>query len=69
MKCPRCGNDAMVINSRPISKGKARRRRYLCPSCQMRFRTYEMLQEDIIKIKRNASDAMKIAGAEDDVKE
>ena len=60
MKCPRCNEDALVINSRPISKGKARRRRYSCPSCGLRFRTYEMLHEDLIKIKRNASNALKI---------
>lgn len=62
MKCPRCGRNAMVINSRPIRKGKARRRRYSCPSCNMRFRTYEMTQEDLIKIKRSASDSLNIPG-------
>ena len=62
MKCPRCGEGAMVINSRPIRKGKARRRRYSCPRCNMRFRTYEILQEDLIKIKRNASSSFKIPG-------
>lgn len=62
MKCPKCGADAMVINSRPIRKGKARRRRYLCTSCNARFRTYEMSQEDLLKMKLNASDSIKIPG-------
>ncbi len=41
MKCPSCGEDTRVTNSRPAS-GTVRRRRQ-CSSCEKRFSSIELI--------------------------
>lgn len=40
MKCPECGKNTRVINSRPTGGNRVIRRRH-CPGCRHRFSTYE----------------------------
>ena len=58
MKCPRCGGDTAVKDSRPVvhfGRSSIRRRRY-CTSteCEMRFQTVELMVG-----LGNVSDALK----------
>lgn len=42
MRCPECGHDdSRVIDSRPVERGAAIRRRRVCEVCEARFTTYE----------------------------
>lgn len=46
MKCPFCGNiETRVINSRPAGGGENIRRRRLCPVCEGRFTTFEVVEK------------------------
>lgn len=55
MRCPFCGNPkTKVIDSRAADEGGAIRRRRQCPSCGMRFTTFERREKvEVTIIKRN----------------
>ena len=57
MKCPYCSSVlSKVLNSRPVEETNSIRRRRQCEECEMRFTTYERVEEiPIIVIKRNQS--------------
>ncbi|MCL2394622.1 MAG: transcriptional regulator NrdR [Acidimicrobiaceae bacterium] len=66
MRCPRCSAlDDKVVDSRAVEDGSAIRRRRECLTCQMRFTTYERLDEvPMVVVKRSGQrepfDASKI---------
>ena len=46
MRCPYCGSlDDKVIESRTMANGETIRRRRECMSCEMRFTSYERIEE------------------------
>ena len=46
MKCPNCGTiETRVVDSRIAEDGDTVRRRRECPECQIRFTTYERMEE------------------------
>lgn len=48
--CPQCGNvKSYVIDVRSRKDGSARRRRYQCNRCQLRYTTYEVRAEEYEK--------------------
>ncbi len=47
-RCPFCGEDTKVIDSRP-SEGKKRRRRE-CSKCGKRFTTYEIVEKPVLMV-------------------
>ncbi len=55
MKCPYCSSAlSKVLNSRPVEETNSIRRRRQCEECEMRFTTYERVEEiPIIVVKRN----------------
>jgi len=55
MKCPHCGSlDDKVIDSRSLANGEAIRRRRECLSCNLRFTSYERIEEKpLMVIKRD----------------
>lgn len=57
MKCPYCGqSDTGVVDSRLTARDAAVRRRRECPSCRMRFTTYERFESPVITVvKRDGS--------------
>lgn len=44
MNCTKCGKATRVINSRPVKRNGVRRRR-LCMTCEHRFTTVEVVDE------------------------
>lgn len=51
MKCPYCGSfNDHVIDSRPIERSSAVRRRRLCRDCKKRYTTYERLEDFTIMV-------------------
>ena len=44
MKCPHCGNESKVIDSRPFPENASIKRRRECLACQARFTTYEVIE-------------------------
>lgn len=66
MKCPKCGYlDTSVVDSRMSKDGHAIRRRRLCPKCNMRFTTYERLENMVTMVikkdnRREPFDRLKI---------
>ncbi len=53
MRCPRCGHvESKVIDSRTLRDGEAIRRRRECEDCQLRFTTYERVEESLTVIKK-----------------
>ncbi len=57
MKCPHCGfEESKVIDSRPIDDNSSIRRRRECLKCQVRFTTYEVIENiQPIVIKKDGS--------------
>ena len=55
MKCPHCGSlDDKVIDSRSLANGDAIRRRRECLSCNLRFTSYERIEEKpLMVVKRD----------------
>ncbi|MFZ3110284.1 MAG: transcriptional regulator NrdR [Rectinemataceae bacterium] len=55
MKCPHCGSlDDKVIDSRSLANGEAIRRRRECLSCNLRFTSYERIEEKpLMVVKRD----------------
>jgi len=46
MKCPMCGaRTTQVLDSRQTDHGAAVRRRRCCPKCDVRFTTYERIEQ------------------------
>lgn len=51
MKCPFCqAEDSRVIDSRPISEGRAIRRRRECIACNRRFTTFEEVEQSTMMV-------------------
>ena len=56
MVCPYCDKDETnVIDSRKNNDGKSIRRRRECPSCKIRFTTYEKAEIELVVLKRNGN--------------
>lgn len=55
MKCPNCQHKGTkVIDSRPLEKDSAIRRRRVCPNCNYRFTTFERIErQPLLVIKRD----------------
>lgn len=45
MKCPKCGSETYIYNSRSAYGGTNRRRSRKCEKCGHRFTTYETIAE------------------------
>ncbi|MCX7713633.1 MAG: transcriptional regulator NrdR [Chthoniobacterales bacterium] len=53
MQCPKCKHiDTKVIDSRPVRAGQSIRRRRICPNCNFRFTTYEILEAHQIRVDK-----------------
>lgn len=52
MKCPYCGGESSVIDSRASADGVRRRRE--CPECKRRFTTYERIGEPNLKVTKRS---------------
>ncbi|MBI2299613.1 MAG: transcriptional repressor NrdR [Armatimonadetes bacterium] len=52
MKCPVCGEDSKVLDSRPAEDGESIRRRRECadPGCRTRFTTYERIEQRFLVV-------------------
>ena len=57
MRCPQCGNrDSRVVDSRDLDDSATIRRRRECPSCSMRFTTYERIEAArLVVLKRDGT--------------
>ena len=44
MKCPSCGLESRVVDSRPVEEDNSIRRRRECTECRLRFTTYEIVE-------------------------
>lgn len=56
MVCPYCDKDETnVIDSRKNNDGKSIRRRRECPTCKIRFTTYEKAEIELVVLKRNGN--------------
>ena len=57
MKCPACGSaESKVIDSRPVEESNSIRRRRECQDCQLRFTTYEFIEElQAVVVKKNGT--------------
>jgi len=54
MKCPVCGyKKVKVTDSRPYSNGLKIKRVKRCPSCHVRFDTYERIDTESIREKKS----------------
>ena len=54
MRCPRCGDNDRVLESRQSSSGTSIRRRRECSDCSYRFTSYERIEErPLMVIKRS----------------
>lgn len=55
MKCPYCGCESKVLESRHTEEGSIRRRRE-CTSCTKRFNTFEKIEEPpLVVVKKDGS--------------
>jgi transcriptional repressor NrdR len=58
MRCPFCGHDEQVKDSRPTEDNSAIRRRRFCPACGSRFTTFERVQlRELVVVKKNGQRA------------
>ena len=56
MVCPYCNKEETnVIDSRKNNDGKSIRRRRECPTCKIRFTTYEKAEIELVVLKRNGN--------------
>ena len=56
MVCPYCDKvETNVIDSRKNNDGKSIRRRRECPSCEIRFTTYEKAEIEQVVLKNNGN--------------
>lgn len=56
MKCPFCGGESKVLESRHADEGTAVRRRRECLACSRRFSTYEKVEEQpLVVIKKSGN--------------
>ena len=54
MKCPYCGSESKVLDTRTLNEGATIKRRRECLECQKRFNTFEVLESvQIFVIKKN----------------
>ena len=52
MKCPKCGYlNYIVVDSRLTMDDTARRRRLRCKSCEFRWTTLELREEEYVKLR------------------
>jgi len=51
LKCPKCKNATIIIDSR--DSGERIRRRHKCRSCSLRFTTYEIIEDQEIEKHKN----------------
>lgn len=57
MRCPSCGHDdSRVLDSRAAEDGAAVRRRRQCLSCEVRFTTYERIDELPVYVMKRSGD-------------
>lgn len=54
MKCPLCGKDSQVVESRPSEDGSTIRRRRMCKVCGHRFTTYERLEDRPLIVRKRS---------------
>ena len=51
VRCPVCGSlENRVVDSRSADEGRAIRRRRLCANCDLRFTTFERLEEQTLSV-------------------
>ena len=66
MKCPRCSKPSNVTHTRPRPDGSIMRR-HVCLSCGARFKTVELVENDLFqrqaRLAKAARDAFKMAQA------
>ena len=57
MRCPHCGTrDTRVVDSRDLDESATLRRRRECPSCTVRFTTYERVEAArLVVVKRDGT--------------
>lgn len=57
MRCPQCGaHDTRVVDSRDLDEGATIRRRRECPTCTIRFTTYERVESArLVVVKRDGT--------------
>jgi transcriptional repressor NrdR len=57
MRCPQCGTrDTRVVDSRDLDESATIRRRRECPSCTVRFTTYERVEAArLVVVKRDGT--------------
>lgn len=54
MRCPKCGEDSKVVDSRTNDQGTTIRRRRECLGCAFRFTTYEKVEDmPLIVVKKS----------------
>jgi transcriptional regulator NrdR family protein len=53
LKCPKCKEATIIIDSR--DNGERIRRRHKCRGCSFRFTTHEMIEDQEIEKERNAA--------------
>lgn len=54
MRCPKCGEDSKVVDSRTNDQGTTIRRRRECLGCSFRFTTYEKIEDmPLIVVKKS----------------
>jgi transcriptional regulator NrdR family protein len=51
MKCPKCGSDMLVADTRETENNRIRRRR-VCNACRYRLTTYEITLEQLGEYNR-----------------
>lgn len=55
MRCPACDHpEDRVVDSRSIRNGRAIRRRRECASCGRRFTTYESIDEEPLRVRKQS---------------
>ena len=54
MKCPYCGSESKVLDTRTLNEGATIKRRRECLECQKRFNTFEVLEDvQIFVVKKS----------------
>ena len=54
MKCPYCGSESKVLDTRTLGEGATIKRRRECLECQKRFNTFEVLEDvQIFVVKKS----------------